>query len=301
MIGNKPSHIEWPTVCLIATVYTAWFALAIAGTGMHPALWIGAASLLTTLYWSLVHEVVHGHPTRNALLNRMLVALPIGWIYAFGRFRDSHLDHHATDALTDPFDDPESWYMDRARWSLIPRPVRRLLQFNNTLLGRMAIGPVIVLARMVVEDGLVIAAGGERGKRYLRDWAAHGVCVIVLAMALAMYSTAPAWWFAAAAYLGVSVLLIRTFIEHQACGKAAERTVIIEDFGPLAFLFLYNNLHVVHHTRPGLAWYRLPNFYRRHRAQFLRRGNGYVYGSYWQVFRRYFFKAKEPVPHPFAG
>jgi fatty acid desaturase len=109
------------------------------------------------------------------------------------------------------------------------------------------------------------------------------------------------WEFAAAAYVGVSLILIRTFLEHQASEKEGERTVIIEDFGPLAFLFLYNNLHVVHHTRPGLAWYRLPSFYRRHRAQFIKRNNGYVYPSYWAIFRKYFLTRKEPVPHPFVA
>ena len=47
-------------------------------------------------------------------LNELLVGLPIGLVYPFRRFRALHLRHHADESLTDPFDDPESYY--RAFW-----------------------------------------------------------------------------------------------------------------------------------------------------------------------------------------
>ena len=56
--------------------------------------------------------------------------------------------------------------------------------------------------------------------------------------------------------------------------------MIIEDRGPLALLFLNNNLHAVHHAHPRLPWYRLPGEYARRRDEFLRRNGGYRYGSY---------------------
>lgn len=294
-------RIEWPTVLLILFCYAVWFALAMAGRPLGPWIWIPVTGIVTTLYWSIVHEVVHGHPTSNVLVNRMLVGLPIGWVYAFGRFADGHLQHHATGELTDPFDDPESWYLQSRDWGRLSPLMRGLLRFNNTLFGRMLIGPVIVFWRMIVEDIRSIAADRARGRLIARDWLIHIPAVALLVTILIYFANVPAWWFAAAAYLGVSVLLIRTYLEHQAAEDVGERTVIIEDRGPLAFLFLFNNLHVVHHTRPGLAWYYLPGFYRRHRAQFVRRNNCYVYKSYWQIFRLYFFRAKEPVVHPIAG
>jgi fatty acid desaturase len=296
-----PGQIEWPTIALIITTYFCWFALAFAGQDLPAVIWIPAAALLTTLYWSIVHETVHGHPTKHARINQMLVFLPIGWVYAFGRFRDSHLEHHATEALTDPFDDPESWYLASAQWMTKTVLMRAMLTFNNTLLGRMLIGPLIVIFRMIVEDSRQIIRGGATGRAIAFDWAIHAIGVLAMIALMASYSAVPVWWYMIAAYFGISILLIRTFIEHQASPDSGERTVIIEDFGPLAFLFLYNNFHVVHHTRPGLAWYRLPGFYKRHRTQFIRRNNGYVYDSYWQVFRRYFFKPKEPVSHPYAS
>ncbi len=66
----------------------------------------------------------------------------------------------------------------------------------------------------------------------------------------------------------------------------------------LAFLFLNNNLHVVHHMHPRMPWYRLPGLYRANKARYLGRNGGYRYDSYAEIFRRYLFRAKDPVPHP---
>ena len=74
--------------------------------------------------------------------------------------------------------------------------------------------------------------------------------------------------------------------------------MIIEDRGPLALLFLNNNLHVVHHMHPNVPWYRLPALYRARRAHYQRRNEAYVYRNYAEIFRRYFLSAKDPVPHP---
>lgn len=292
------SRIEWPTVALIATVYAAWFLLCAYGDALPQLLWVLLAGLVTALYWSIVHEAVHGHPTNNKWVNHALVWLPIGWVYAYGRFRDGHLEHHETGALTDPFDDPETWYLAQRDWKVATPVVRALLIFNNTLFGRMLIGPMIVLWRMVRDDAAAALGGGTKGRAVARAWALHLPPLVILALLVAAVTDVRFWQFCLAAYLGVALILVRTFLEHQAAEDFGERTVIIEDRGLFAFLFLFNNLHLVHHTRPGLAWYLLPRFYKAHRAQFIERNNGYVYPSYWAVFARHFFKPKEPVPHP---
>ena len=66
---------------------------------------------------------------------------------------------------------------------------------------------------------------------------------------------------------------------RRTSGPAA-RSVIIEDRGPLALLFLNNNFHAVHHANPKLPWYRLPAEYARRREEWLRRNGGYGYRSY---------------------
>lgn len=108
----------------------------------------------------------------------------------------------------------------------------------------------------------------------------------------------PVWAFVFCAYAALSILKIRTFLEHQAHERARGRTVIIEDRGPLSWIFLNNNLHVVHHMHPKMPWYRLPNLFRSNRDRYLSRNDGYYFASYGEVFRRYFWTRKDPVAHP---
>jgi fatty acid desaturase len=108
----------------------------------------------------------------------------------------------------------------------------------------------------------------------------------------------PVWAYISAAYGGYSLVKIRTFLEHRAHDAFRARTVVVESRGPLSYLFLNNNFHVVHHMHPGVAWYKLPALYASRKEHFLRRNEGYAFSSYVPIFRQYFFKAKDPVPHP---
>ena len=49
------------------------------------------------------------------------------------RFKDLHLQHHFDPTLTDPYDDPESNFLDPAVWARLSAPMKALLRFNNTL------------------------------------------------------------------------------------------------------------------------------------------------------------------------
>ena len=115
---------------------------------------------------------------------------------------------------------------------------------------------------------------------------------------LAYFGSLPLWQYLIAAYIGLSILKIRTFLEHRAHDKACARTVIINDRGPLALLFLNNNYHLVHHASPGLAWHQLPAAFKHKRDIYLTRNKGYYFANYGAVFWRYLFRSKDPVVHP---
>lgn len=291
---RKQPAVDWPTLALIAACYGAWWF----GVTVLAASWLPAAILLTTLcitlHSSLQHEVLHGHPFRIRPLNEALVFLPVGLVIPYGRFRDTHLAHHHDEILTDPYDDPETNYLDPAIWARLAPPMRWLRRVNNTLLGRMLLGPALGCGSFIGGD-LRAIAGGDRQIR--RDWLLHlaGLCLLAPLLAAAQM---PFWAYALSAYLGLSILKIRTFLEHRANELARGRSVIIEGGVILPFLFLNNNLHAVHHCRPAVAWYRLPGLYRGDREGYLRRNEGYRYSSYAEVFRRHFLIAKDPVPHP---
>lgn len=285
-------RVEWPTLALIAVCYLVW-SLALFAP-LPGVLRIALAALSIALHSSLTHEVIHGHPTRWRWLNEVLVWPALALIVPYGRFRDTHLDHHYDVRLTDPYDDPESNYLDPAVWVRLPRPARLLLQFNNTLLGRVLIGPVLGTIAFALSDLRALRAGD---RSVLRGWLWHVPPALAV---LSVISVAPisGWSYVAALWLGLGLIKIRTFLEHQAHELIPGRTAVVEDCGPLSLLFLNNNLHFVHHMHPTVAWYDLPALYAARRDTYLARNDGYLFRSYAEVFARYFLRAKDPVAHP---
>jgi fatty acid desaturase len=290
-----PMRVEWPTFGLIVITYALWAV----GLFWLPVLWMPLAFLAVlagiVLSSSLQHEVLHGHPfPGHDIAGGSLVYPSLNLCIPYERFRDTHLKHHLDSNLTDPYDDPESNFLDPDVWQGMSAPLRAVLRANNTLLGRILLGPAI--SQVVFMSGdLRAIRGGDRV--VLRGWAGHVVSVVVILWLVAV-APMPVWLYLIAAYLGLGILKIRTFLEHQAHAKVRGRTVVIEDRGILAFLFLNNNFHVVHHMHPRLSWYKLPGLYFANRKKYLSRNDGYRFRNYGEVFRAYFWRTKDPVPHP---
>jgi fatty acid desaturase len=278
----------WPTLALIIVVYAAWGALLF----VEP-WWIASPLLGTTiaLQASLQHEVLHGHPFKSSRKNMALVWFSLSVVIPFTRFRDMHLAHHQDASLTDPYDDPETNFLDPVVWDKLSRLMQGMLLLNNTLLGRLIIGPVIGLVTFVLGEWR------NRTPATMRQWLGHlpaGIGVLWLV------STSPLslWTYGFAVYLALSILKLRTFLEHQPAARASHRSVIVERGGLFGFLFLNNNLHVVHHMHPKVPWYQLPQLYRTNKDHYLRRNGGYVYPSYGAIMRAYAWHRKDPVAHP---
>ena len=286
---------EWRTLTLIGGCYLLW--LVVAFVPLDIPAWLRFVLLvpLVTLHSSLQHECMHGHPFRRQVLNDMLVGVPIGVFVPYARFKETHLRHHINENLADPYDDPESWYLDRDIWRHKSGFAKRLFLLNNTLAGRIIIGPAIGLAGFL---GWELRQAGNGGSRALADWAAHAASACALLLALEFFGKVSISGYVLAAYAGMGLLMVRTFLEHQAHQRAGSRSVIIEDRGIFALLFLNNNFHSVHHAYPALAWYRLPGFFRQNRDRFLKMNGGYRFDSYRTVFRLFGFRRKEPVEYP---
>ena len=292
---TEPRAIEWPTVFLFTVTYALWGAGTTLLWPLSPMLAILATGLAIAQLSSLAHEVLHGHPFRSQFLSEALVFPGTGLFIPYLRFKDTHLVHHNDPALTDPYDDPESNFFDPAAWARLSAPMQAVLRVNNTLLGRMLIGPVIGTAVFLAND-LRLALKGDA--RVYLAWALHLAGVALVFWWLLDVGEMPVWAYLVAVYIGTSLLKIRTYLEHRAHEAARARTVIIESRGPLSLLFLNNNFHVVHHMHPAAAWYKLPALYAARKEHYQRRNEAYVYRSYTEIFRRYLFTPKDPVPHP---
>lgn len=295
---GRPSTVEWPTLLLIALTYGG---LAVLMWSFHALPWwlvMPLAGYLIALHGSLQHEALHGHPTRNGLLNELLVFVNPSIWFPYRRYRKLHLIHHNDDNLTDPSLDPESYYMLPDDWARLAAPLRLLYTLNNTLAGRMVMGPIIGTVRFWPAEFREIIGGN---REIAKAWALHAVAVaIVLVYAIFVGGIAVWQYLLFFAWPGIGFSLIRSFCEHQAVHDLGERTIIVESAPVFSLLFLNNNLHVAHHTRPQLAWYKIPAYYRAEREALIAKNHGYLMHGYREIFWRYFLTPKEPVvyPHP---
>lgn len=288
---------EWPTLLLFVCVYVGW----ILAVSFHEALpvWLllPALALLTTLHSSLQHEALHGHPTRSGRFNECLAAIPLGLFIPYRRFKRLHLRHHCDENLTDPYDDPESFYLARLDWMHLSFGMRCLLSVNNTLLGRLMIGPVLSLFAFYCSELKLLSTASKERRCLFSAWALHASGVVCV-LAILVLAGFPVWLYLGVAYAAMSLLMLRTYAEHQAAENVGPRTAIVEASPFFALLYLNNNLHFVHHRFPGAPWYHLPKIYREHYLMLNAQNDHYRISGYWALFRLYFIRAKEPVAHP---
>ena len=295
-MGGKRRDTEWPTILLIGAVYLAVGSLVYFHDSVPWWIITPVGAYCVALYASLQHETLHGHPTGNRIFNEALVFPTLHFWLPFGRYKETHLIHHNDSNLTDPRHDPESYYLLPGEWAHMPGIKRRLYQFNNTLFGRMLIGPAISVARFWPPEFRAMLAGdGSKAKA----WGWFAVSAAVSAWFITAVAHMALWQYLLfIAYPGVSLALVRSYCEHRAAPSYRHRTIIVEASPFWSLLFLNNNLHVAHHSRPALAWYKIPALYRAEREQMIAENGGYLMHGYGEVFRRYFFTAKEAIPYP---
>ncbi|PRD44301.1 fatty acid desaturase [Phyllobacterium phragmitis] len=292
---EKSFRIEWPTLALIAACYAFWFWAGAFLFPFMPVLALVLMGIAVALHSSLQHEALHGHPTRSAGVNEALVFLPLGLFIPYRRYKQTHLQHHADERLTDPYDDPESYYRALADWQKLPFFLKTILRWNNTLLGRISIGPALMITGFLASEWKNIRADDRQVRSaWLRHLAGLLPVLLILSLALGI----PPWLYAVtSAYLGLSLIAFRSYCEHQWSERPDGRTIIVEK-SVLAPLFLNNNLHFVHHKQPRAAWYELPALYRAKREEWQRMNEGYVFPNYFEVLRAFALSVKEPVVHP---
>ncbi|MEQ8815217.1 MAG: fatty acid desaturase [Thalassobaculum sp.] len=298
MAPRLAARVEWRTVALAAGIYGGWLAAVLAGGLELVPVWAWAPLAAWCVAWqaSLQHEVLHGHPTPNAALNRWIAGPPLALWLPYERYRATHLQHHVDERLTDPLDDPESFYVTADAWDRAGPLHRAMLYALNTLAGRLLLGPPWVVARFLLTE----ARGIRRGDRALRRaWGRHLLQAAAVVALLQGLLGLPVWLYVlAVAWPGTALMLLRSFAEHRTAGDPAHRSAIVESRGPLAWLFLSNNLHALHHERPGLPWFVLAKIYDANRDAVLTRNGGYRLDGYREVARRWLLTPRDHPRHP---
>lgn len=288
--------VEWPTFWLAVGIYAGF----LAATFFHAALplWIlvPLGAVIITLHGSLQHEVLHGHPFRDQKWNDWL-GLPALWLWLpYRLYRESHLRHHRNDRLTDPLDDPESYYVTGETWRRLPRLMRALLWANQTLLGRLSVGPLLAIFGFWREQLRLLWTGD---RRLIGIWLEHLVAVaLVLAWVVGVCGMHPLSYALVFALPGTALTMLRSYMEHRPAPEPGARCAIVRASPVFAFLFLNNNLHAVHHRWPRVPWYQLPELYRRRKAEIERWNEGFVLDGYGAIARRYLLRSKDHPVHP---
>jgi len=287
---------EWPTVALAALIYGGWLGV----TYFHSALpwWVVSPAGAWLVAWqgSLQHEVVHGHPTRWRRLNRLLALPALSLWLPYESYRVSHLMHHRDERLTDPLDDPESFYWTKELWGSLGRIWYLPLRLQTTLAGRLLLGPAWIVPRYLIKQIEALRQGSKVARR---AWLSHLLpLALVLAWLVLVCKMSLLFYVFAIAYPAASLMLMRSFAEHRAATEVFERTAIVENAPVLGLLYLYNNLHAAHHEFPTLPWYHIPAWYRANRERLIRDNAGLVYNGYLDVARRYLLRPHDRLLHP---
>ena len=286
-------RFEAPTWAVTVAVYGGWGLLTWFHAAVPVWLLVPIGGMLIAWHGSLQHETIHGHPTSRRWLNTALGWPPLGLWMPYAIYRESHLLHHNNRQLTEPGADPESFYLTAEDWDRYG-PVRRALCLvNQTLLGRLTIGPALVIGGFVAGEVQRMARGD---RRHLGIWLRHGIAVALILGWVSLVCGIPLWLYLAGfVYPGLALTLLRSFAEHRAAPDPVDRTAVVHANPLFALLYLNNNLHVAHHARPALAWYRLPDFNREIGGdRQARRGAG-LYAGYGALAWRYLLR---PIDHP---
>ncbi len=288
--------IEWPTVALGACIYLSWALVTLFNESLPWWALLATGGWLCAWHNSFQHELIHGHPTRWQGVNRRFGLLPLSLWLPFDRYRALHLSHHRDHFLTDPIEDPETQYFTAPSWLRLGAIGRGISRVCARLAGRAVIGPVWAIGRFLYRDmrRLIDDAPGVRAA-----WGAHlpGLAVVLFWLVVVCRFNLVAY-VALFVIPGMSLLMLRSLAEHRAAPDQDHRTAIVEHAPVLGLLYLFNNLHVAHHERPAVAWYRLPGFYRRERARLIAKNGGLVYAGYCDVARKFLFSAHDQAVHP---
>lgn len=287
---------EWPTWLVIAIIYGGWLLVTL--TYRLLPVWFANLVLLLIATWqmSLQHELLHGHPTRNKTINRLLGVFPLSAWYPYDIYRDSHIAHHRDELLTLPGIDPEGNYVEPQDYKNLSSFQRAIRWSLRTALGRLLLGPAFTIPPVWAT---IVSGPLKRDFRYAGTWALHlALLLAMLWWVNAQSGISPLHYLFGIAYPALSLAMLRSFYEHRPASNPAHRIVINDAALPWRLLYLNNNYHAVHHDYPGLAWYDIPSVYRSDREGFLHRNDGFHIPGYGHLLRKYALKPIDSPVHP---
>jgi fatty acid desaturase len=293
---SKSTGIAWPTVAVGLTICLVFGLLTWFHRIIPTPLLVIALGLTSAWHGSLQHELLHGLVFSRRTVSTLFGAPTMNLWLPFSHYRQTHLQHHRDEHLTDPTEDPESWYRHPDNWAALGPVMRGVLWWNRTLAGRMTVGPFLAVFGYLRTEMRSLVHGSRISRR---RWSRHLVAVAITSAWVFAICRVPVWkYLLGATYLGSSVTLVRSYIEHRWLPNGAGRTAMVMSRGPLALLFLNNNLHLAHHLRSDVRWYELPAVARELRCDEAAAAGAGTFRGYRQVLRAQMFRPLCQPVHP---
>jgi fatty acid desaturase len=295
-LKQKFFQVDGPTWLVALVLYGAWFLLIWFNAVLPWWVIMPVGAYLVAWHFSLQHEAIHSFRGVPAWLRFAVVFPPLGLWFPYPLYRKSHTTHHRDINLTIPGVDTESYYVLQADWARMGALKRRVLMFNQTMVGRLLVGPILRLCVLVAKETNRVRQGDYS---HLPHWAVHAVGVAILFWFVSVVCGFPWWKYCLlVAYPGLSLGLLRAYTEHRAADDSQERTASVESNALFGMLYLYNNLHVAHHLKPTMPWYEIPRFYRENKHGLLASNGNFVYTGYAVLARRYLLTPVFSPVHP---
>lgn len=257
-------HVSWPTLALLAGLMTVWAAAVYAGsTGLMPA---PAAILLTTWMayaaFTPMHDAAHGSVSRVSWLNETVGHLSSIILNGpFHAFRFVHLAHHRF--TNEPGKDPDLWSGTGPALLLPLRWATQELHYYYLYVKHWTQRPENERLGFLVSFGLQgvilawLAASGW-GKEALLYWVLPAKIAVML------------------------LAFCNDYLPHQPHAITAKedryRATHILTSPLLDFLFLNQNMHLIHHLYPGVPFHRYGRIWRAKKDFLLARGTREIKG-----------------------
>ncbi len=301
-IAERSASQSWfeqhdgPTLLVAAAIYTSW--LSLLASYPYVPWWITAplAGYVVQWHFSLQHEAIHSMRGLPRWLRRALVWPPLGIWFPFELYRRSHSQHHRHNHLTYPGEDTESYYHEEEDWEDYGDLWKWLLIVNQTFLGRLFLGPLLRTPRLFIKEVGKMAAGDTANAGI---WARHFVgLALMLLLVTKVFDISVVQYLVVFVYPGLVFGMMRGFTEHRWGERPGERTAVVESNWVFGLLFLWNNLHVVHHVFPTLPWWKVPRVWRQHRERIQAHNGGFVFRGYGEIARRWLVTPNFIPIHP---
>ncbi|MGN7161175.1 fatty acid desaturase [Sphingomonas sp. SAFR-052] len=276
--------IELPTVLLAVVIYGGWLALTAAHARLPWPILALLGGWFVAWHGSLQHETIHGHPTQWRRVNDLIGGVPLSLWLPYGAYRRTHMAHHRSPHPTHPAHDPESRYVTGGG------VIAAVARLRATLIGQLLVGPVAAIAMFLLDEARRLRRDPAG---FAREWGPHLVGVALILGWLHLVALPIGSYLLCFVLPGQAGSLLRGFAEHRADAAGPSRATTVASRGPLALLFLNNNLHAAHHAVPAAPWYRLPAVERARTQRPEPR-----YDGYRDVLRRFAIRAHDTIHHP---